>query len=112
MVELGYGMLNVELSLETVVVEPTNLIPRIASQCEVPPTVERRAMELAAMAVEAGHANGRKPSGVAAGCLYAAGKEQGAGLTQAAISSAAGVSANTIRERYGELREVLRSKNG
>jgi transcription initiation factor TFIIB len=104
-VELGYGVLNRELGLETTIVRPQEYIPALASQCGVADQVQHRALELAHLAERTGIANGRGPTGVAAACLYLAGREYEAEYTQAELAEAAEVSTATIRERFRELRE-------
>lgn len=106
-VRLGYQVVNVELELATAPVTPLDLVPRLASACGASSAVERRALELASVAEEAGLANGRKPSGVAAGCLYVAGLESERRITQTELAEAASVSDVTVRERYNELQALL-----
>jgi transcription initiation factor TFIIB len=103
----SYRVLNVELGLETPVIQPESLIPKLATKCEVPKRVQHRALKLATTAIDAGLANGRNPSGVAAGCLYVAVAEQQLLTTQEDIAAAAEVSVETVRIRYQELLEVL-----
>jgi len=50
-----------------------------------------------------GLANGRSPSGVAAGCLYSAVIEHELLTTQEEIAAAPEVSIETVRSRYQEL---------
>jgi len=104
----AYRVLNVELTLETPVIQPESLIPKLATACDCSKQVQHRALELAMEAVDAGLANGRNPAGVAAGCLYVAVVERGLLTTQAEIAEAAEVSVETIRARYQELQEVLK----
>ncbi|WP_256546648.1 transcription initiation factor IIB [Halobellus inordinatus] len=106
-VRLGYRVLNAELELETKLVSPVAQIPRLAAGCEVSNRVQHRAIELAHTAEEAGLANGRSPSGVAAACLYLAEQESGGTTTQAEIATLAETTPVTLRERYYELQEVL-----
>jgi transcription initiation factor TFIIB len=104
-VELGYGVINRELALETTVLRPQEYIPALASKCEAPDDVHHRALELAHQAEKTGIANGRDPKGVAAACLYLAGRESGHDYTQEELADLADVSAMTLRERFWELRE-------
>ncbi|WP_162991363.1 transcription initiation factor IIB [Halostella salina] len=105
----AYGVCNTELELETPVRRPQAFVATCASACREPVSerVRHRAIELTARSEECGLANGRHPAGVAAGCLYYASVEYGAGLTQAALAEAGGVSANTLRKRYYELESEL-----
>ncbi|GAB7093932.1 transcription initiation factor IIB family protein [Halolamina litorea] len=104
-VQHAYSVLNVELSLETPVIQPGSLIPKLATGCDCSPQVQHRALELATQAVDAGLANGRNPAGVAAGCLYTAVSEHDGVTTQAEIAAAAEVSVETVRSRYQELQD-------
>lgn len=103
----AYSVLNVELNLETPVVQPESLIPKLATICDLSAQVQHRALKLATQAVDAGLANGRSPAGVAAGCLYVAMREQDGMATQAEVAASAEVSVETLRSRYQELQEVM-----
>jgi transcription initiation factor TFIIB len=105
-IQLGYRVLNVELGLETKVPGVTDRIPRFASACNVSDRVHHRAVELARLAEDSGIANGRNPSGVAAACIYLAGRELGVNYTQAELAEIAEVSIQTLRSRYYELEEA------
>ena len=101
----AYDALNRELGLPTGPTDPGEFVPRFASELGVPAAVERRALELAERAVEEAVAVGRDPSGVAAGCLYAAARRLDAELTQAEAAEAAGVTPVTVRNSYTDLRD-------
>ena len=100
-------MLNVELALETPVIQPESLVPKLATTCDLSKAVQHQALELAMEAVDAGLANGRNPVGVAVGYLYVAVAEREVLTTQEEIADAAEVSVETVRARYQELLEVL-----
>jgi len=108
-IENAYSVLNRELGLAAKVRRPRSFIPRCASACDasIPSSIQHRATELAAMATDHGLANGTNPAGVAAACLYLAGREHDRGLTQTELAAAASVSPTTLRERYYELQECL-----
>ena len=107
-VELGYRVLNASLGLDAQVVRVTGRIPRLAAACEASDRVQHRALELAELAEETGLANGRNPAGVAAACLYLAGREFGVDYTQAELGQLAKVTPMTLRKRYHELQERVR----
>ncbi|SNZ15325.1 transcription initiation factor TFIIB [Natronoarchaeum philippinense] len=100
-----YGLLNKELGLKALVPTPKTLLPRLLAAFDIPETVQYRATELADVATEAGTANGCRPAGVAAACLYLASTEAECALRQTDIASVAGTSPVTLRKRYTELRE-------
>jgi len=103
----AYRVLNVELTLETPVIQPESLLPKLATACDCSKEVQHRALELTMEAIDAGVANGRSPAGVAAGCLYTAVVERELLTTQADIAEAADIAVETLRSRYQELQEVL-----
>ena len=101
----AYRAINTELGLETALVRPRSLLPRLISELDssLPLDVRHRAERLVRTAEESGIANGRRPSGVAAACLYLAAKQSDVPLTQAAVASVAGTTPATLRARYHEL---------
>lgn len=103
----AYGVLNQELGLETQPLSPGAYVARTASDCGALDTVRERAGELVDVAETHGLANGRNPAGIAAACLYLAGRERGGLHTQGELANAAGVSKPTVRARYQELRDCL-----
>ncbi|WP_340674451.1 transcription initiation factor IIB family protein [Natrinema zhouii] len=98
--------MNVELELPTQPITATDRIPRLATELEVLDHVCRRALKLAQTARERGMTIGRRPSGVAAGCLYLAAQRVGFCLSQQQIADVAGTSPNTLRSRRDELLEI------
>lgn len=103
----AYRVLNVELGLKAKPPRPTEFIPRITSECGVSDVVRHRAREMAKQAETLGLSNGRQASNVAAACLYLAGQEVCASVTQAEIADAANTTPQTIRTRYRELQAEL-----
>jgi len=106
-VQSAYGVLNRELELPTVPIEPPEYVPRVTSALELSAGTRQRAADLAGQAARTGVANGCNPAGVAAGCVYQAARERGERVTQAALADAAEVSPMTIRARWNELQTVL-----
>ncbi|WP_058365560.1 transcription initiation factor IIB [Haloparvum sedimenti] len=102
---LGYRVLNTELGIASRPISPGDILPRLFTALEVPPSIRSRAADLAQRAREEGLVSGRSPSGVAAGCLYLASEEHGGGLRQEAIAEVADVTPVTLRARYQELQE-------
>ena len=104
----AYGILNTELGLKATLRRPQTFVSNCASACgDVPDAVVHRAIELAGIAEQSGVANGRHPAGVAAACLYLAGRERDAALTQQDVATCADVSPVTLRKRYYELQEEV-----
>ncbi|WP_135821883.1 transcription initiation factor IIB [Halostella litorea] len=95
----AYDALNRDLGLPTGPVDPSEYLPRFASELDCARAVERRARELADRAAD-GVVSGRNPAGVAAACLYAADAERDGDLTQTGAADVAGVSPVTLRSAY------------
>jgi Transcription initiation factor TFIIIB, Brf1 subunit/Transcription initiation factor TFIIB len=99
----AYGVLNRELELPTVPMEPPEYVSRVASALELSSATRQRAADLARQAARTGAANGCNPAGVAAGCVYQAAQERKERATQAALADAAEVTPMTVRARWNEL---------
>jgi transcription initiation factor TFIIB len=103
--QAAYDALNRELGLPVGPIDPVEYIPRFASKLDVGRDVERRARKLAERAREEGISTGRNPSGVAAGCLYAAARDTDDQLTQRETADVAGVTPVTLRSTYTDLQD-------
>ena len=105
---VAYDALNRELGLPTGPIDPTEYLPRYASQLDLETAVEKRAREHVSALLEAGLIGGRNPSGVAAACLYMAAGEREAWptITQADAADVADVAPVTIRSTVVNLREL------
>ncbi|MFB6091456.1 MAG: transcription initiation factor IIB family protein [Haloquadratum sp.] len=101
----AYDAMNRDLGLPVGPTDPAEYLPRFASRLDLSGAVERRAREYVAEAADRGLAVGRNPSGVAAACLYTAGRDVGAGLTQREAADVAGVTPVTLRSTYQRLRD-------
>ena len=103
----AYSVLNDELGLPAVPQTPRDFVPKFASELGVAARLRKRALELAEFAVETGVANGRKPSGIAAACLYHATRERGQDWTQQELAALADVTPVTLRAGWQDLCEAL-----
>mgnify|MGYP006279003451 CR=1 FL=1 len=105
-VKNAYRVINTELGLETAIIRPRALLPRLISEleCSLSSKTRRRVEELVARAESSGIANGRRPSGVAAACLYLALNESNQWVRQTDLAEIAGTTPTTIRARCAELR--------
>lgn len=103
----AYDAINRELGLPTGPTSPQEYLPRFASELSLPEAVTSRALELARWAEADALTVGRDPTGVAAGCLYAAVTEANVDCTQTAIADVAGVSPVTLRKTYQDLTPQL-----
>lgn len=103
--EAAYDALNQELGLPTGPVSPTEYVPRFASELDLSDAVASTAMQLADTAESEGMTIGRDPTGVAAGCLYTAARQEGVDIAQTEIAEVADVSPVTLRKTYHRVRE-------
>jgi transcription initiation factor TFIIB len=106
-VQNAYGVLNRELELPTVPMEPVEYVPKLVSTLDISRSARQRAVTLARKVTTSGAANGCHPAGVAAGCVYQAAREKGERITQAALADAAEVSAMTVRAQWKQIQTVL-----
>jgi transcription initiation factor TFIIB len=81
---------------------PSEFVPRLASNLDVPDRLQQRALELAREAERAGVTNGVQPSGFAAACLYMA-CQRSHWLTQREVADAADTSTATVRNHRERL---------
>jgi transcription initiation factor TFIIB len=103
--QAAYSAMNRELGLPTGPIDPGEYLPRYASELGLPTAVETRAREHLEGLREGRHVCGRDPSGVAAGCLYAAAKDDGRPLTQREAANVADVTPVTLRTTVQAIRE-------
>lgn len=107
-VQNGYQVLNRELGLPAAPRRPEAFLPAIRSELGLDAAVERRARRVLDAAPETYLTRGANPAGIAGGALLVAAMQDGNNrITQAAMSDATGVSANTLRARRDELREFI-----
>jgi len=106
-VRLAYGVLNRELSLRIPPAVPADFLPRLASAVDASERVRERAAQLCDSDAVIDLANGRKPAGVAAGCLYFAGRElEGFGaITQEQLATAARISEVSLQHVWQDLQD-------
>lgn len=99
----AYDAMNRELGLPVGPIDPSEYIPRFASEMGLDTDIERAACDYVEDARDDGLVTGRNPGGVAAACLYAAARGTGESCTQAEAAEIADVTPVTIRNTYSEL---------
>lgn len=102
----AYKTLNTELGLPAKPMTPSEFVPRLASELDVPDQMRQRARSLAEDSESTGVTTGVRPSGFAAACLYKAGCEQDRLLTQSEVAEVANVSIVTVRTHRDALDEL------
>jgi len=105
-VNRDYMVLNVELGLETPIVQPESRIPKLATACGLSHTCSTVLMSWRWRPSTMAWRTAGVRQGVAAGCLYSAVLEYGLLTTQEEIAAAADVSVETVRSRYHELQDL------
>jgi transcription initiation factor TFIIB len=106
-VKSAYKTLNTDLGLPTQPVRPSEFVPRLASELDVPDSIQQRARRLAEQAESTSATTGVRPSGFAAACLYTAGREESRWLTQSEAAEAANVTPPTIRSHQDALADLV-----
>jgi transcription initiation factor TFIIB len=102
----AYRYIVKELSLAIEPADPTEYLPRFASELDAGDATERKAVELIETASEAQLLSGKSPVGIAAAALYAGSLLTSEGLTQSEVGDVADISEVTIRNRYKDLLEA------
>jgi transcription initiation factor TFIIB len=96
-----------ELRLEVQPADPGSYVPRFVSELGVSDDLERCAREMLTAAREQGLTSGKSPIGLAAAAIYAASLHTREPVTQREIADVSSVTAVTIRNRYGELVDLV-----
>ncbi len=96
-----------ELGIRILPAAAEEYIPRFSSLLGLSGTVQAKAKEILAVAVDEEITSGKGPTGVAAAALYIAAVLEGEKRTQRDIADVVGVTEVTIRNRYKDLVEKL-----
>jgi transcription initiation factor TFIIB len=102
----AYRYIVKELNLAIEPADPTEYLPRFASELDANDTTEQKAVELLEAASEENLLSGKSPVGLAAAALYAGSLLTSEGLTQTEVGEVADISEVTIRNRYKDLLEA------
>jgi transcription initiation factor TFIIB len=98
-----HRVLVTKLKLRPTSPHATDFLARLASDLQLPPSVEAKARKLLSDADAAGITSGRSPTGLAASAIYVASHDAGHPRTQKRVSEVSGVTEVTIRNRAREL---------
>lgn len=107
----AYRLLAEELKLAMKPPDPTDYIPRFASELELPHNVQRMACEVLSAVIGTKYMSGKNPVGLAAAALYASAQLSDEQLTQRAVSDVSNITRMTIRSHYRELIDRYESSN-
>ncbi|MDY6775708.1 MAG: TFIIB-type zinc ribbon-containing protein [Halobacteria archaeon] len=100
-----YRYLSRQLGLEVPPADPVEFVPRIASELDLSPEVESRAVEI--LEETAGIGVGKSPKAYAGAAVYLAARLLGEEVTQEKVSDVSDASVVTIRNRYHDQAEAL-----
>ena len=106
----GYRSLLIAFERTMPIPNPLKLVSRIANIARLSEKTKRDAIDLLKIEKELGGFAGKEPSALAAAALYIAGKYNGDIKSQRQISSAAGITGITIRNRIKGLTESIEKK--
>ncbi|MEM3373938.1 MAG: hypothetical protein QXE31_01835, partial [Candidatus Woesearchaeota archaeon] len=95
------------LNIRTLPIDPMNYVSRFASELQLKPNTQSKALDIVQIAMKEEITSGRSPKGIAAGALYIASKLNNEKKTQAEIAKVADVTEVTVRNSYKELIENL-----
>jgi len=99
----AYRYIARELELAMEPTDPTQYVPRLVSDLDLPTETKQRAEELLEAGKREAVHSGKNPVGLAAAAIYAAARLTNVEVTQHEVADVADVSAVTIRDRYTEL---------
>lgn len=102
-----YRLMVEELGIKMPVDGPMKYVPRIASELDIGPGVERNSMKMLKRASERNILVGKDPRGAAAAALYIACRKNGEKRTQRELAESAGTTEVTLRNRMKDLKEIL-----
>jgi transcription initiation factor TFIIB len=95
-----------ELDLAIPPSDPTDYLPRFASELDISDRTEQQARDLLETAINEGYPSGKSPVGLAASALYAGALITDEKVTQKRVSDVADISKVTIRNRYKDLLDL------
>jgi transcription initiation factor TFIIB len=99
----SYRLLYLELDLKIPTVNPMKYIARVANKANLSEKTKRQAAEIMNNVIKREISTGKDPMGLAASVLYVSCIKTGENRTQLDISTAAGVTEVTLRNRYKDL---------
>ncbi|SEH56441.1 transcription initiation factor TFIIB [Halopenitus malekzadehii] len=100
------SVIRIEFELSIPPARPQDFLPRIVSELEFGPDVERSAGAYLTQATDEELHVGKHPAAVAATAVYAAATGLDLPVNQQAVADAADVSAVTISRQYQEIQEL------
>ena len=103
-----YRLLLRKLDIRMPIADPLIYISKIAQRSDVPGFIQAEAVKILNEARSKRVSAGKDPMGLAAAALYIACKQDGKKKTQKEIADAAGVTEVTVRNRFKNLKRLLR----
>ena len=103
-----YRLLLHKLNIQMPIADPLIYITKIARRSDVPGYIQTEAVKILNEARARHVSAGKDPMGLAAAALYIACKQAGAKKTQKEIADAAAVTEATVRNRFKNLKRLLK----
>jgi transcription initiation factor TFIIB len=105
----NYRMLVFELGIKIPVVDPMKCVARVANKLSISEKTKHQAMIIMGEVLKKEMTSGKDPMGLAATVVYASCVKNGERMSQASIAGVSGVTGVTIRSRYKDLTNRLRT---
>jgi transcription initiation factor TFIIB len=106
-----YRQLILELDYKVPSIDPFKCVTKVANKAKLAEKTKRRAINIMQKVTENEISAGKDPMAVAATVLYMSGIKTGENISQREISSAAGVTEVTLRNRFKDLTSQLTELN-
>lgn len=103
---IGFDAMKRGLGLAIPPASPVTFVGQVTDRLGLDPEIRKAAEELAAAVAGTVHMSGRKPSGMAAACVYVAANEAGVDVTQVEAGNAGDCHKKTVRSNRDVILEV------
>jgi len=107
----NYRFVMRKLEIRLMPADPVNYVHKFASELELTPMTQTKALELIERIKSSGLNSGKSPKAIAAGAIYLAAILNGEKRTQEKVAMVSNVTEVTIRNRYKEFSEKLGLKS-
>ena len=105
----NYRILLNSLDMKVPITDPSTCISRIANKISLKEKTQRTALKIIAKAKQKRIVVGKNPMGLAAAALFTACVLEDESSTQEELADASGITSVTLRKRYADLKQVIKS---
>ncbi len=106
----SYRLLVLDLGVRIPVVNPMKCVARVANKLSISEKTKHQAFNIMKEVINKNIIAGKKPMGLAATVLYASSIKTDENIPQKEIADASGVTEVTIRNRFKDLKKLLKSR--